>query len=186
MASELDVDVGILLYGDSRLRRPARPVTPGEDLGDLPERLCAAMLEAEGIGLAANQLGDERRVIAVRDPAERGTRPLVLVNPAIMTHRGPMVSFEEGCLSFPGVFLTLVRPRGVEVAYLDLAGRPQTLRNEGILARVIQHEVDHLDGKLFIDHLPRWRRWSLSARLGHIRRRGKDARRVSRERREQA
>ncbi|MEZ4388634.1 MAG: peptide deformylase [Candidatus Krumholzibacteriia bacterium] len=158
----------ILIHGDPRLRRPARPVAPDEDLGDLPARLLAGMRDHRGIGLAAPQLGDLRRVVAVSDP-ESG-RSLVLVNPELDETFGPPIPFEEGCLSFPGLYLTLLRPRGVAVRYREPDGGTRTLRDEGILSRVIQHELDHLDGVLFIDHLPRWRRWWLAGRLRRLRR----------------
>jgi peptide deformylase len=80
-----------------------------------------------------------------------------------------LVGFEEGCLSFPELFVTLLRPRNVCVRYRDLEGQQQTLRDDGILARIVQHEVDHLDGVLYIDHLPRWRRWLLGWRLLRLR-----------------
>lgn len=162
----------ILVYGDPRLRLVARTVAPDEDLGDLPARLLAGMQEHDGIGLAAPQLGGQHRVIAVVDPHARPLQPLVMVNPEIVEAFGPEVPFEEGCLSFPGLFFDVLRPRGVEVRYRDPDGGERTLRDEGLLARVIQHEVDHLDGILYIDRLPRWRRWLLARRLRRIRRGG--------------
>lgn len=159
----------VLVYGDQRLRMTARAVAPGEDLGDLPARLIAGMRGHDGIGLAAPQLGEQRRVIAVADPAVEPLQPVLMVNPEIIASTGPEVPFEEGCLSFPGLFFDVVRPRAVTVRYRDLAGAEQTLQDDGILARVIQHEVDHLDGILYIDRLPRWRRWALAGRLRRIR-----------------
>lgn len=159
----------ILIYGDARLRAKAQVVAPDEDLGDLPTRLAAGMRGHDGIGLAAPQLGEQRRVIAVADPAVEPLQPLVMVNPEIVATTGPEVPFEEGCLSFPGLFFDVVRPRAVTVRYRDLTGAERELHDDGILARVIQHEVDHLDGILFIDRLPRWRRWALAGRLRRIR-----------------
>lgn len=161
----------ILIHGDPRLRRAARPVAPDEGLGDLPARMLASMADHDGIGLAAPQLGDLRRVIVVSDPEVRPLRPVVMTNPEVTDTFGPDVMVEEGCLSFPGIYFNLVRPRGAEVRYRDLAGNEQTLRADGMLARVIQHEVDHLDGVLFIDRLPRWRRWLLAGALRGLRRR---------------
>lgn len=163
----------ILVYGDPRLRLPARLVSPGEDLGDLPARLLTGMQEHDGIGLAAPQLGEQRRVIAVVDPQDRPLKPLVMINPEIVEAFGPEVPFEEGCLSFPGLFFDVLRPRGVQVRYCALDGDERTLRDEGLLARVIQHEVDHLDGILYIDRLPPWRRWLLARRLRRIRKGGR-------------
>jgi peptide deformylase len=160
----------ILIHGDPTLRASARPLDPDEDPGDLPDRLLTALAAHDGVGLAAPQIGDLRRVIVVADPERRPLEPLVMVNPEIDEHFGPEVPFEEGCLSFPGRFYTLWRPRGVAVRYRDQAGRPQQLRDDSLLARVIQHEVDHLDGVLFVDHLPRWRRWLLGFGLRQERR----------------
>lgn len=159
----------ILVYGDPRLRLTARAVTPDEDLGDLPTRLLTGMQEHDGIGLAAPQLGEPSRVIAVVDPQGKPRKPLVMVNPEIVEAFGPVVTFEEGCLSFPGLYFDVLRPLGVEVSYRDPDGNERILRDEGLLARVIQHEVDHLDGILYIDRLPRWRRWLLARRLRRIR-----------------
>jgi len=160
----------ILVHGDPRLRLSARPMAPGEDLGDLPRRLLTGLREHDGIGLAAPQLGDLRRVVAVTDPSRPEQAPRILVNPEITERFGPQIPFEEGCLSFPGLFFNLYRPAGVVVRYHDRDGNEQTLRNDDVVARVVQHEVDHLDGVLFIDHLPRWRRWLLAGRLRRIQR----------------
>ncbi len=148
----------ILLDGEPALRQRSRPLDDGEDAGDLADRLRVTLAANDGVGLAAPQIGDLRRVIVVADPGRRPLRPLVMINPEITDRFGADVPFEEGCLSFPGRFFTLWRPRGVEVRYRDRAGRDRRLRDETLLARVIQHEVDHLDGVLFVDHLPRWRR----------------------------
>ena len=161
----------IRIFGDPCLRRRCREVRPGEDTTGLVRMMTAAMARADGLGLAAPQVGDDRRVLLARDP-ERGRRrpPLVMVNPRLLSASGPPVSFEEGCLSFPGLFVDLARPRDVVVAYRDPAGAEHTLEAGGLLARIIQHEIDHLDGKLFIDRLPRWRRWLLGRRLRRLRR----------------
>lgn len=160
----------ILVHGDPRLRRVCRPVEPGEDLGDLPGRLLSGMREHDGIGLAAPQLGDDRRVVAVSDPTREGRPQEILINPEITGLFGPEVPFEEGCLSFPDLFFNLYRSAGIVVRYLDETGTVHEQSHDGVLSRVIQHEIDHLDGVLFIDHLPRWRRWLLAGSLRRIRR----------------
>jgi len=154
------------------LRRRCREVEPGEDVGALAAALLAAMRRAGGVGLAAPQIGDPRRVLAASDPTRHGRPPLVMVNPRLEATFGSRVPFEEGCLSFPDLYLTLRRPRGVQVRYRDPAGREQVLRDETLLARVVLHELDHLDGVLFVDHLARWRRWLLGWRLLQLRRQG--------------
>jgi peptide deformylase len=163
----------IRLVGDPCLRQRCREVAADEDVHDLAGGMLAAMAAHDGVGLAAPQVGDPRRVIVVSDPMAASRRPVVMINPVIDETFGPDVAHEEGCLSFPALFITLRRPCGVAVRYRDRAGQQRTLRDEGFLARVIQHEVDHLDGILFIDHLPRWRRWLLSWRLHRLRQSGR-------------
>jgi peptide deformylase len=160
----------ILRYGDARLRLRCRDVEQGEDARELAGALWAALDAATGIGLAAPQIGDLRRVIAARDPAAPRRRSLILVNPEIVATEGPGIWFEEGCLSFPGLYLRVRRPKRVVVAYRDLDGAPRRLEDDGLLARIVQHEVDHLDGVLYIDHLVAWRRWLLAGRLAYLRR----------------
>jgi peptide deformylase len=162
----------IRIVGDPCLRQRCREVAADEDVQDLAGGMLATMAAHDGVGLAAPQVGDPRRVIVVSDPFAASRRPVVMVNPVIDETFGPDVAHEEGCLSFPALFITLRRPVGVAVRYCDRAGRERTLRDDGFLARVIQHEVDHLDGVLFTDHLPRWRRWLLSWRLHRLRRSG--------------
>jgi peptide deformylase len=122
------------------------------------------------VGLAAPQVGELSRLIVVKPP--RGpvsAGGMVLVNPELRDFSADSVVFEEGCLSFPGLYIRLVRPRTVTVDYLDLDGRPRSLAADGLLARIIQHEVDHLDGVLFVDHLSPWHRRLLWWRLWRLR-----------------
>jgi peptide deformylase len=159
----------ILRYGDARLRLRCRDVGAGEDARELAEALWRALDAVGGIGLAAPQIGDLRRVIAARDPAAPRTRSLILVNPVITACEGPPIWFEEGCLSFPGLYVRVRRPRRVTVAYRDLDGEPRQLEDDTLVGRIVQHEVDHLDGVLYIDRLAAWRRWLLVGRLAHLR-----------------
>ncbi len=174
MPAALDAAVPppVLVYGDPRLRWPCREVAAGEDVAALVGAMHGAMQVHEGVGLAAPQIGDPRCVVLVGDPDQPDAAPRVLINPRLERCFGEVVPFEEGCLSFPDLYLWLSRPRGVEVVYRDLAGTSRRLRDEGVLARILQHELDHLDGVLFIDHLPRWRRWLLQGRLWRMSRRG--------------
>ena len=146
--------VEIRLLGDPVLRRATRPVEAFDDdlqrfVGDLLDTMYAA----EGVGLAAPQVGHERRV-AVIDVGELrdGTEAIILVNPRIIERRGEVRS-EEGCLSIPGVVETVDRAAEVVVEYRDRAGETRTIEGADLLSRALQHEIDHLDGILFIDHL---------------------------------
>ena len=160
----------ILRYGDPRLRRVCRAPEPDEDTGPLVARLWRVLDHDGGVGLAAPQLGDLRRVIVCRLPADRGGERVTLVDPVIEAHHGFRVAFSEGCLSFPGLFVNVGRPEAVTVRYRDADGRTHRRRAGGLLARIVQHEVDHLDGVLFIDRVPAWRRCWLAWRLHRIRR----------------
>jgi peptide deformylase len=138
-------------YGDAVLRRRAaevREVTP--EIRRLAADMIDTMYDEVGIGLAAPQIGTSLRLIVVADDEARSVR--VLVNPAIASQAG-LVTAEEGCLSIPGIFAPVSRAERVRVEARDLEGQPVTIDARGLLARVIQHEMDHLDGVLFIDRL---------------------------------
>ena len=141
----------VRLYGDPILRTVAarvREVTP--EIKQVVADMTETMWHQVGIGLAAPQVGVGRRII-VMDDGEGGAR--ALINPVIEERRGTAVE-EEGCLSLPGVFAEVERSKWVRVAALDGDGQPTVLETGGLHARVIQHEMDHLDGILFIDRLP--------------------------------
>ncbi len=176
MAQPAPEPLPIRIYGDPCLRHVCREVRPDEDVSGLVSAMVEALDRAGGVGLAAPQVGDPRRVILCRDPAAAGAAPTVMINPEIVATDGPPVRIEEGCLSFPDLFVHVRRPRGVRVRYHDLAGRVCDLAVGGLVARIILHEVDHLDGVLFVDRLPAWRRWLLRRRLrGYVRQAGKAA-----------
>ena len=158
--------VRIRRYGHGCLRRRARPVDPADHrTRELLNTLWATLRADGGVGLAAPQINRDCRVAVVFDPERpRGQQRIDLVNPVILETFGPRIPFEEGCLSFPGLYTNVGRPRGAVVEFDGPRGR-STLRDEGLAARIIQHEVDHLDGILFIDHLPAWERLLLSPRL---------------------
>jgi peptide deformylase len=155
----------ILRYGDPRLRRHCRAFAPGDPAAAPLAAELWTRLADDGVGLAAPQIGDERRLIVVADPRRRGRKKLVLVNPVVEEAIGPDTPFEEGCLSFPGIYLTIRRPLKIVLRYHDLEGNIRRLEDDGLLARIVQHEIDHLDGVLFCDRLPRTSRWLLSVRL---------------------
>jgi peptide deformylase len=138
-------------YGDPVLRRRAREVdavTP--EIRHLVEDMIDTMYDEVGIGLAAPQVGASVRLMVVSDEDNRGVR--ALVNPVISA-QGGSVKAEEGCLSLPGIFAPVTRSEWVTLDAQDLEGRPVSLTARGLRARVFQHEVDHLDGVLFIDRL---------------------------------
>jgi peptide deformylase len=144
----------IRILGDPILRRRTKPVEAFDGaLEELAHDMVETMYAAEGVGLAAPQIGEERRITVIDVSDERdGSRALVLVNPVVVTRRGTIPS-EEGCLSIPGLVETIVRAEEVEVRYQSLTGAPLTVTGTELLSRVLQHEIDHLDGILFIDHL---------------------------------
>ena len=150
----------ILTAPDPRLKKKAQPV---EKVDDGIRQLMADMLEtmyaAPGVGLAAVQVGIPRRLIVLDTSKDEDARqPLVLVNPEIVSLGSEMRLHEEGCLSIPDVRVEIERPSVVTVRYLDRAGKRQEMTADGLLATAIQHEVDHLNGRLIIDFLSRLKR----------------------------
>ncbi|MFM7238084.1 MAG: peptide deformylase [Cyanobium sp.] len=141
--------------GHSALRTPARRISKvDESVRDLARDMLRAMYAANGIGLAAPQVGVHKQLLVIDlDPENAAAPPLVLINPEIRSFGPGLDTYEEGCLSIPGVYLNVVRPSTVEVGYRDELGRPQRLRTDGLLARCIQHEMDHLSGVLFVDRV---------------------------------
>ena len=144
----------ILHYPDPRLRNQAQPVQSVDaKIRKLVDDMLETMYEAPGIGLAATQVNVARRVIVI-DISDDKSEPQVFINPEL-SPAGELVEAEEGCLSVPGIYETVNRPEVVDVKALDAQGNPFELRADGLLAVCIQHEVDHLEGKLFVDYLSR-------------------------------
>lgn len=144
-------------YGDPILRRRAGDVRAfDEKLRDIADDMLETMEREEGVGLAAPQVGLEVRLLvalAMREPGDEGAEPVVLVNPEILERSRDSWVYEEGCLSIPGIRGDVTRPLTIKVRYRDLEGRERELEVEGMFARILQHEIDHLEGKLFIDYL---------------------------------
>ncbi len=150
----------IITAPDPRLRQVSKPVTQvDDDLRALMQDMLETMYDAPGIGLAAIQIGEPLRVI-VMDLAGEGEEPAprYFVNPEILDPSADMNLHEEGCLSVPEFYDEVERPATCRVKYLDYDGKEQLLEAEGLLATCIQHEMDHLEGVLFIDHLSRLKR----------------------------
>ena len=142
----------ILEYPDPRLRIRAKPVTEFDaELRQLAADLLETMYAAPGIGLAATQVDVHKRILVV-DVSEERNEPYCLVNPEIMSAEGK-VSYEEGCLSVPDVFESVERAEHIVVSAFDENGERIEIEAEGLLAICIQHEMDHLEGKLFVDYL---------------------------------
>jgi len=157
----------IRTYGAACLRRRAEPAAVGApETADLLDRMWATLRRDGGVGLAAPQIGVNQRVVVIRNP-ERPARDqrLDLVNPVLTTTFGEQAPFEEGCLSFPGLYFKVWRASGAVVEFLDRDGRPCRLSDEGLLARIVLHEIDHLDGVLYIDRVGIWQRLGLLPRL---------------------
>lgn len=161
----------IYLYGQSVLRKKARVVkTYDAELVSFADDMGETMRKANGIGLAANQVGDLRRVIVVDIGALEeleGEPPLAMINPEILSRNGEW-SMEEGCLSIPDLREEVSRHETIRVRFTDVEFKDREMEASGLLARVIMHEVDHLDGVLFIDHLSAMKRKILRGRLNKI------------------
>ena len=154
----------ILRFPDPRLRKVAAPVTNIDDgIRRLAADMAETMYEAPGIGLAATQVDVHQRLIVI-DVSETKNELLVLINPEIVADEGEQVG-EEGCLSVPGIFDKVERAERVTVRYLDLEGKAQTLEADGLLAVCIQHEMDHLQGKVFVDHLSQLKQTRIKSKL---------------------
>lgn len=153
----------ILVIPDAKLRQTAAPVAAVDaEVRALVDDMFETMYKAPGIGLAAPQIGVMRRVVvldvAKRRDEEATPAPMVLVNPEITYASQETAIHEEGCLSIPDYYEDVERPAVVRVRYLDRDGKPAEVEAEGILAVCIQHEIDHLNGVLFIDHISRLKR----------------------------
>ena len=160
----------ILQYPDPRLRTKAQPVaTVDDEVRALIEALFETMYAAPGIGLAATQVNVHRRVIVI-DVSPDQDQPLCLINPEILETRGENYS-EEGCLSVPDVFETVARAEFIRVRALRGDGAAQEFEADGLLAVCIQHELEHLDGKLFVDHLSELKRSRIRKKFDKAQRR---------------
>ena len=154
----------ILHFPDPRLRNKAKPVkTVDNSVRRLVDDMLETMYEAPGIGLASTQVNDPRRVVVI-DISEEHDQPLCLINPEILDKQGEE-EMDEGCLSVPEVYETVIRADKVKVSALDRDGNPFEMEADGLLAVCIQHELDHLDGKLFIDYLSNLKRQRIRKRL---------------------
>ncbi|MEO0937884.1 MAG: peptide deformylase [Pseudomonadota bacterium] len=163
----------ILLHPDPRLKKTAAPVA---DLSDALRALAKDMLEtmydAPGIGLAAPQVGEGTRLIVMDCVKNENAapRPLIMFNPEIIAASEETNVYEEGCLSLPEQFADVTRPATVQVRWIDETGNEQTEEMDGLWATCVQHEIDHLDGKLFIDYLKPLKRQMITRKMVKMKR----------------
>lgn len=161
--------LNILHFPDPRLRTKAVAVEKIDDeIHKLVDDMFETMYEAPGIGLAATQVNVHKRVVVI-DTSEAKDQPLALINPEIVQLEGEE-EMDEGCLSVPGFYETVRRAEKVKVRALDRNGSPFELEADGLLAVCIQHEIDHLDGKLFVDYLSALKRQRIQKKLEKLRR----------------
>ena len=154
----------ILRFPDPRLKKIAAKVEcVDERIHQLAQDMAETMYEAPGIGLAATQVDVHLQVIVI-DVSETSDHLLVLINPELLACEGVQEG-EEGCLSVPGIYDKVERAERVEVRYLGLDGQPQKIAAEGLLAVCLQHEMDHLQGKVFVEHLSRLKQMRIRSRL---------------------
>jgi peptide deformylase len=147
--------LNIHFLGDRVLRQPAKRITKVDDsLRNTIREMLQTMYSAEGIGLAAPQVGIHKQLIVIDIALDQpDVPPLVLINPKITKSGINLCSSEEGCLSIPGVYLEVTRPEAIEVSYKNEQGKPCKLEATGLLSRAIQHEMDHLNGVMFVDRV---------------------------------
>lgn len=148
----------IVKYGDPVLRKKTAPVTEiTDDIIQLAEDMLETMYAAPGVGLAGPQVGVSLQICVIDVVPEGKRNPIVLINPKVLSGEDK-VELEEGCLSFPKIYEKVKRWNKVRVEYVDLKGDLKEVEVEGFLAKAFQHEIDHLNGKVFIDYLPDWKR----------------------------
>ncbi len=162
--------LSILQYPDPKLRTLARPVTAVDArIQSLINDMVETMYEANGIGLAATQVDVHERLVVI-DVSEERDAPLVLINPEILWASEERVLNDEGCLSVPGIYDGVERSTQVRVSALDAAGQARTIEAEGLLAVCIQHEMDHLLGKVFVEYLSPLKRNRIKSKMLKTRR----------------
>ncbi|MBQ0714959.1 peptide deformylase [Paraperlucidibaca wandonensis] len=155
----------ILEFPDPRLRTVAKPVAEVTDeIRQLVKDMLETMYAAPGIGLAASQVDRHIRLL-VLDISEDQSKPQVFINPTFEPISAETKAYDEGCLSIPGFYESVERPDLIRVSALDLQGQPQTTEADGLLSVCIQHEIDHLDGKLFVDYISTLKRNRIKAKL---------------------
>ncbi len=163
----------IIIHPDPRLKKVCAPVTDiSADLRKLADNMLQTMYDAPGIGLAAPQVGELRRLIVMDCVKEEDAppRPMAMFNPEVTWASDEMNTYEEGCLSIPDQFADVERPAEVRVKWTDLDGKTQEEQFDGLWATCVQHEIDHLNGKLFIDYLKPLKRQMITRKMVKLKR----------------
>lgn len=165
----------IVTAPDPRLKKKSEPVAKVDDnIRCLMDDMLDTMYHANGLGLAAVQIGVHKRIIVMdieqRESEDQRSVPLYFVNPEIITSSEDECSYNEGCLSFPDAFSEVVRPATVKVRFLDYDGNPQEITADGLLATCIQHEIDHINGIVFIDHISAVKRDIIMRKMRKVKR----------------
>lgn len=143
----------IFKLGNDVLRTPAKRISKvDESIRELARNMLKSMYSAKGIGLAAPQVGIQKRILVIDlNFEDSSSPPHVFINPKILSSSASLETYEEGCLSIPGVYSNVIRPSSIKLSFRDEMGRPKKMNADGLMARCIQHEIDHLNGVLFID-----------------------------------
>ena len=161
----------ILVAPDPRLKRTAQRVVRVDDtIRQLMDDMLETMYAAPGVGLAAPQVGVTKRVLVVDIGKGEARKPLLMANPEIVSASDELATYEEGCLSFPEQFAEVERPAKVRIRYIDHENEIREIEAEGLLATCIQHEMDHLDGVLFIDHISALKRGIILRKMKKVKR----------------
>lgn len=163
----------ILIHPDPRLKKLCAPIADvSDDLRTLARNMLETMYDAPGVGLAAPQVGVLSRLIVMDCVKEEGAprRPTVMFNPEVISCSEALNVYEEGCLSLPEQYADVTRPAEVEVRWIDIDGNEQTAGFDGLWATCVQHEIDHLDGILFIDHIGPMKRQLITRRMQKLKR----------------
>jgi len=158
----------LVFYGNKTLRSVAQEITQvTQEIRDLTDEMFAIMHKEQGIGLAAPQIDVPLQLLVIDIRSNKGPM-MALINPRITAFSDEKDGYEEGCLSLPGITAEVVRPVGIQIEGIAINEKPVKFEATGLLARVLQHEIDHLNGKLFIDYLEDYKRKELNAQLKKI------------------
>ncbi|ARO13783.1 peptide deformylase [Ketogulonicigenium robustum] len=161
----------IIIHPDPRLRTIAKPLPDiSDEIRALAKDMLETMYDAPGIGLAGPQIGQLQRIIVMDCAKDEDPQPMVMVNPQVIWTSPERSVYEEGCLSIPDQYAEVERPAAVKVRWLDLNGSEQEREMEGLWATCVQHEIDHLDGKLFIDYLGPMKRQLITRKMEKLKR----------------
>ena len=176
MLSTAPRTIPILIAPHPILKAKAKPVGRADDdaIRDLAAKMLASMYLAPGIGLAAPQVGQSLRLITIDLMPDNKPAPLTLINPEIVALADELATREEGCLSLPGQYADVTRPARCKVRYLNLAGTRREIEAEGLLNACLQHEIDHLEGVLYVDHLSALKRNIIMRRLAKEQRQNRE------------